>query len=621
MKLKRLLGLAGIVASLLIFVGGNLFAANSFVVGDIEGFAGDSVTVRVFYTSNEAYNGAEVVLSYDAAKLMANGNSVVVNPIAWSADAPQVTVDPASGEVKVAILSFSDLEARVTGVSTSTELFSIKFKLDEGVDPGTETISPSGVFTQVDGQGIPSEVSVSNLQDGSLEVLSKFRMSADSVELSTGSSVWVPIYMSNAEDVVSFEFELNFVASQLELVSADSVEINTEIWQNGDPSAPEITAAAGQVKVGAYSAAGGSIAASVANQWIARVKLTAASGASETDANSLTFSNALAVTIDETFQTIENTPATTAGNVSILGKYSLTIGNGSASIGGSDTVDVYLKNADDIVGYEVSLTYDGSKFTVSEEDVIVNTDAFTGTPSSVQTEVSVTSGTINVTAFPFDTETQIVGSENDNMILQVVLGVLETAAGGVDSIDGSGLVTVRNEDFTTDALPIGRVIKGAFDVLEGFELTVGSASGLAGSSQSFTVSLTNIEDVVGAEIVMKFSADSLSYVDGSAQVIESPWGSAPTVEVEAGDDSVAVRIFDLSGQARIDANPNGQGILTLQLTAADNMLSGDMASVGIEGLVSTIDDQFNITPHTAAGNAGYFEIVAMSILRPIQCAT
>ena len=612
MKLKKLLGLAGIVASLLIFVGGNLFAANRLVVGDVEGFAGDSVTVRVFYTSNEAYNGAEIVLNYDQTKLMANGNSVVVNPIAWSADAPQVTVDPASGEVKVAILSFSDLEARITGVSASTELFSIKFRLDDAVDPGTETISPTGFFSLVDSQGIPSQVDVTSLQDGSLEVLSKFRISADSVELSTGSSVWVPIYLSNAEDVVSFEFELNFNASQLALVSTDSVEINTDIWQNGAPNAPEVTLSSGMVKIGVFSVTGGSVTASVTRQWVARVKMTSVSGAAETDSNPLTFTNPLAVTVDETFQTIENVPATIAGNVSILGKYSLTVGNGAASTGGSDTVDVYLKNADDIVGYEMNLTYDASKFSVSEADVMVNADAFSGNTSSVQTEVSVSSGSVSVTAFPLDTETQIIGSEENKMVARVVVHVLDNAVSGVDSIDASGLVTIRNEDFTTEAETIGKVTKGAFDILEGFELTVGNASGLAGSTQSLPVNLTNIEDVAGAEIVIRFNADSLSYVAGSVQIVESAWGSAPTVDVFAGDDSVAIQIYDLTGQAKVVANPNGQSIFTLQLTASDGLLSGDRASVGIEGLVSTIDDQFNITPRTAAGNPGYFEIVSVN---------
>ncbi len=287
----------------------------------------------------------------------------------------------------------------------------------------------------------------------------------------------------------------------------------------------------------------------------------------------------------------------------------------SATLGGSDTVRVYLKNADPIVGYEVDLTYDADKLSAGESDVWWNETVFTGSPTFLKTAVA-DDGTIKVSLVPVSTDI-IEASAEEKLIFEVILHVAEDADPGIDSIGVGGKVTVRNPDYTTETVDILTVQKGAFDVRSAFELQVMPVTGRISSTQTVTVKLTNKDDIVGAEMIIRWDSDSLSYVAGSIALNEAIWvGGAPVPEIQAGDDSVRIGLFDLTGETKIAAGFAPQQLLTLQFTADDALVDGDTASIRIEGAVTTVGADYLPVQKTAAVTNGYFAVIAIDPIPP-----
>ncbi len=612
MKLKRLLSLTGFLTAILMFTGGSsLHAADLIRIGSAQAFAGGNDTVSVYVTTDEAYNAVEILLSFDPAKFSYEEGSLVYDQEAWNPawGAPDVLADSVNGTVRVSFVSPTVLDAAVPQSAVALKLFSVVLNVAEGVATGTETITPSGMFASRDEEYNPVEHVVTNLTAGSFLVQTAFTISVEeNVQASPGYATPVNIYLTNAKDAVGVQFTLTFASAQLEY--AGTVELNQEAWQDGTPQPVEVTPAAGEVQVVIYASATAKIPVSNDPRWIAKVYLKTADGAAETAVNPLTLSEGMVVTVDE-FEPIENSATLVDGNFEILAKQSLKVSTDAAAPqGGSDTVKVYLKTAETAVGVEAELKFDADQFTADESSVVFNKAIFSGLEANVTVDVLVTDSTLKVTALPA-AQDSIAGSDVEKDLFSVVLQVKEDATPASYDLDISGMLTTRDENYDTEEWPITSVTKGAFLVRSPFELQVQSMTVLPLTKQTVNILLTNRDIVIGGQVVVKFNSTELTYEEGSLVVNSDIWSAgAPTSEVEAGADSVAVRLYDLTGQTTIAAGGSGQVLLSLDLTLSSVLAVGDTAWINVEGLaaVPDPDDPSDPLEQIATGISGYIAV-------------
>ena len=610
MKLKRLLSLTGFLTAILMFTGGSsLHAADLIRIGSAQAFAGGNDTVSVYVTTDEAYNAVEILLSFDPAKFSYEEGSLVYDQEAWNPawGAPDVLADSVNGTVRVSFVSPTVLDAAVPQSAVALKLFSVVLNVAEGVATGTETITPSGMFASRDEEYNPVEHVVTNLTAGSFLVQTAFTISVEeNVQASPGYATPVNIYLTNAKDAVGVEFTLTFDSDQLEY--AGTVELNQEAWQDGTPQPVEVTPAAGEVQVVIYGTVTAKIPVSNDPRWIAKVYLETADGAAETAVNPLTLTEGMVVTVDE-FEPIENSATLLDGNFEILAKQSLKVSTDAAAPqGGSDTVKVYLKTAETAVGVEAELKFDADQFTADESSVVFNKAIFSGLEANVTLDVMFTDSTVAVAALPA-AQDSIAGSDVEKDLFSVVLQVKEDATPASYDLDISGMLTTRDENYDTEVLPITSVTKGAFLVRSPFELQVQSMTVLPLTQQTVDILLTNRDLVIGAELVVRFDSDELTYEEGSLVVNSDIWsGGAPTSEVEAGTDSVAVNLYSLEPQIEIVAGGSGQVLLSLDFTLGSVLAVGDTAWINVEGLVATRDEEYNTDKEIATGISGYIAV-------------
>lgn len=611
MKLKRLLSLTGFLTAILMFTGGSsLHAADLIRIGSAQAFAGGNDTVDVFITTDEAYPGVEITLSFDPAKFSYEEGSLVYDQDAWNPawGAPDVLADNVNGTVRVSFVSLTVLDAAVPQSAVALKLFSLVLNVAEGVATGTETITPSGTFFSRTAEYDPVEHVVTNLTAGSFRVQTAFTISVEkNVQASPGYATPVNIYLTNAKDAVGVQFTLTFDSNQLEY--AGTVELNQEAWQDGTPQPVEVTSAAGEVQVVIYGTVTAKIPVSNDPRWIAKVYLKTADGAAETAVNPLTLTEGMVVTVDE-FEPIENSATLLDGNFEILAKQSLKVSaDAAAPQGGSDTVKVYLKNAETAVGVEAELKFDADQFTADESSVVFNKAIFSGLEANVTVDVVVTDSTVKVTALPA-AQDSIAGSDVEKDLFSVVLQVKEDATPASYDLDISGMLTTRDENYDTEELPITSVTKGAFLVRSPFELQVQSMTVLPLTKQTVDILLTNRDLVIGAELVVRFDSDELTYVEGSLVVNSDIWsaGTPITDYVDAGADSVAVALHGPNPQIEIPAGGSGQVLLSLDFTLGSVLAVGDTAWINVEGLVATRDEEYNTDEEIATGISGYIAV-------------
>jgi len=610
MKLKRLLSLAGILTALLVFSGGSLYALDAIAVQSAQGFPGGTDTVDVYITTDSAYISAEVGLSFDKTKLSYVDGSLVVNAAAWNPSwgAPTVGVDATTGKVSVALFSL-DPTAALPKASSPVKLFSVVLQVASTTVPGTVTVTPSGKYVSRTPSYDTVEKNVTNLTAGAFTVLSSYSLSADSVTASIGGVVAVPVYMTNIQNVVGVEFTLGFSSTQLQ---ADSVVVNDDIWQGDTPpsTATVSTPVAGQYKVAIYPPLSVAyVAPKNEKVVVAIVYLKAKATSTESASNPLTFVTSTVTSRDASYNTTPNAATTVTGNVNIRGKFSLKVGSDAAApLGGSDTVKVYLKNADAVVGAQATLKFSSSKYTVSTSSVVLNKSIFS-TESAAQTEVAATDSTVSVTAFTLSADSVSAG-DGEKLLFTVILNVKSTAVTGYDSLQVSGSVSVRNADFSTDNVAVSTLYKGAFLIRSPFELQVEGVYGRPNTTQRMNVLLTNRDQVVGSEVTVTFDNTKLTYVASSVQVNSAIWaGGAPTPEIVAGTSSVKIGLTDLTGTKVIAAGGSGQVLLSLEFTAKSALVTGTSSAVGVSGIVAVRDANYNVTDVAATGVAGNFSVV------------
>jgi len=613
MKLKRLLSLTGFLTAILMFAGGSLYAADLIRVGSAQAFAGGNDTVNVYITTDEAYPAVEITLSWDDPDLFSyEEGSLVYDQTAWNPawGAPEAVPDEDAGTLKVAFYS-TNPDAAVPQSAVALKLFSVVLNVAEGAATGTETITPSGIFVSVDEDYNPVENEVTNLTAGSFLIQNAFTISVEeNVQASPGYSTPVNIYLTNALDAVSVEFTLTFDSDQIEY--AGTVENNPEAWQNGVPEDPEVDdSQAGQLKVGLYSiSATAKIPVSNDPRWIAKVYLKTAEGAAETAVNALTLTEGMVITVDENYDPTENAADLLDGNFEILAQQSLRVSTDAAAPpGGSDTVRVYLKNAQTAVGIEAELKFDEDQFTASEADIVFNKAVFSGLESNINYEPVVTDSTVKVAGYPSGLDS-IPGTDAEKELFSVVLHVKEDATPATYELDISGMLTTRDENYDTEEVAITSVTKGSFLVRSAFELQVESLDALPLTRQTVNILLTNRDLVVGGQAVVRFTATELAYEEGSLELNSGIWSAgSPTVEVEAGDDSVAVRFYDLTGQTTVEAGGSGQVLLSLDFTLSSLLMVGDTSEINVEGILATRDENYDTEDVAATGISGYIAVV------------
>jgi len=609
MKLKRLLSLTGFLTAILMFTGGSLHATDLIRIGSAQAFAGGNDTVNVFITTDEAYHGVEITLSFDPAKLSYEEGSFVYDQDAWNPawGAPKVTADNDNGTVEVAFVSLTVLDAAVPQSAVALNLFSVVLNVAEGVATGTELITPSGMFAGRTAEYDPVLKEVTNLYAGSFLIQSSFTISVEeNVQASPGYDTPVNIYLTNAKDAVGVQFTLTFDSSQLEY--AGTVELNQEAWQDGTSQPVEVdTSVAGEVGVVIYTLTA-KIPVSNYPRWIAKVYLRTAEGAIETAVNPLTLTEVMVLTVDENFDPIVNSATLVNGNFEILAKQSLKVSTDAAAPqGGSDTVKVYLKNAETANAVETELKFDGNQFTADESSVVFNKAIFSGSEANVTVEVVVTDSTVNVVAYPAFQDS-LPGTGVEKELFSVVLQVKADATPASYDLDISGMLTARDENYDLLELPITSVTKGVFLVRSPFELQVQSMTVLPLTKQTVNILLTNKELVVGAELIVRFNSTELTYEEGSLVVNTDIWsaGTPITDYVDAGTDSVAVGL-GLDPQAEIPAGGSGQVLLSLDFTLGSVLAVDDTAWIDVEGMIATHID-YDPQKEIVTGIRGYIAV-------------
>lgn len=606
MKLKRLSSLVGLLAALLIFTGGRALAVDAIAVADAQAFPGGSDTVDVLITTDAAYPGAEITLSYDKTKLSTTEANVIMNEAAWSPGwgEPVVAVDTAAGTVKVLLISTT---GAVPQSSSALKLFSVVFEVDSTVAVGTYTITPSGSFSSIDENYEPTIVPISSATPGSFVVQSLYNMSIDSVDAGPGVLTPVNINLSNGREAVSVEFTITYDSSQV--VYGGSVEIN-DLYVGGSAELPTVTDFGDSLRVAIFTISAATIPVSNTSRWIAKVNFVSTAGATVSASNPLTLSTSTTVvTRDAQYNTIDNAPNLAPGNINIQSKYSLRVGDAVAPQGGSDVVNVYLRAAETVSAVEAELQFNASKFSVSADDVTFNGSIFAGGTASVL--VTTTDSTVKIIAFPSGLDS-IVASNTERLLFSVILNVDTLAAAGYDSISATGILTAG---FDPVEIPITTVTKGAFRVVAPYEIEVKSR-GASPQAQGVPVSilLTNEKDIFSAEIVVKYDTTKLAYVTGSVVVNDAAWtGTAPTADITVGGDSIKIGLIDLTDVTnKITGGSAGQTLLEINFDIKAALVNGDSTMLTLTGLLISVDNTDPTDPifveNTPSGIAGYLKV-------------
>ncbi len=616
MKLKRLSSLVGLLAALLIFTGGRALAVDAIAVADAQAFPGGSDTVDVIVTTDAAYPGAEITLSYDKTKLSTSEANVIMNEAAWNSSwgVPQVTVDTAAGTIFVGLTSLSvDLTKAVPQSSSALKLFSVVFEVDSTVAVGSYMITPSGKFLTVDvSDPLDPQFTLStvtSLTPGFFVVQSLYNMSIDSVDAGPGVLTPVNINLSNGREAVSVEFTITYDSSQV--IYGGSVEIN-DLYVGGVASAPIVNDFGDSLRVAILTSGTATIPVSNTSRWIAKVNFISAGSATVSASNPLTLSTSSVVTTTSgppDYDFINNAPNLAPGNLNIQSKYSLRVGNAVAPQGGSAVVNVYLRSAETVNAVEAELQFNASKFTVSAADVTLNGSIFAGGTASVS--VTTTDSTVKIIAIPSATDS-IAASNTERLLFSVILNVDTLAAAGYDSINATGTLTAG---FDPIAIPITTVTKGAFRVVSSYEIEVKSR-GASPGAQGVPVSilLTNEQDISSAQVVVKYDTTKLSYVTGSVAVNDDAWsGTAPTPEVLVAGDSIWIGMIDLADITnKIIGGTAGLSLLDISFDIKAALVNGDSTMLTPTGLLISVDNTDPTDPifveNAATGIAGYLKV-------------
>ncbi|HUU27483.1 MAG TPA: cohesin domain-containing protein [archaeon] len=616
MKLKRLLSLAGVIAALLIFNGGRLYAVDAIDVRDAQAYTGGYDTVDVYITTDADYPAAEITLSFNAAKFSYKEGSLDINSAMWNAaswGSPQIVFDSTAGTVKVGFLSLTSLDAKIAKTTTPKRIFSVVLDVKKGVASGTETIAPSGLFTTVSFDEIV--IASANLKSGDFIIQSSYKLAADTVAASFGITVPVSIYINNANDAVAVEFTMEFDSTQIEYTG--TVELNQTLWQNGTPEAAIVTTtyASGkcQVKVGIISMAlDAVIPTSNDPRWVAKVYLKPGEDAEVSAINLLDLTGGIVTNRDTTATKalIENQAALVDGNFQIKGMHSLRVDReATAPLGGSDTVKVYFKNAETVVGVEAELEFDPDNFTYNTGEIVFNKAVFSGAEQSVIVDVSSTDSTIKVGAIPFSVDS-IAPSDLEKWLFSVVLHVDSTATTGYDSLAISGKVTTRDSLKELTEVEVRDLTKGVFRIRSPFEYQIESVNARPRTTQTVNILFTNRDKVVGIEMLVKFDSTALSFVSGSAVVNGNIWdGGEPTHEVVSGPDSVKIMLLDFLAGKNIAAGGSAQKLLSLDFELDSTLVDGDIANLTVGGVVTVLTLEDKLTEMTAGGISGYIYVV------------
>ncbi|MFH1068656.1 MAG: cohesin domain-containing protein, partial [Candidatus Glassbacteria bacterium] len=365
---------------------------------------------------------------------------------------------------------------------------------------------------------------------------------------------------------------------------------NSAAWTGGSPTT-EVTNFGDSVKVGLYTLTTATLPVSNDARWIARVHLMAASGAAETASNPLTLSQGIVVTVDENAVFTDNAANLVNGNFNIQGKFGLRVSTDAAApLGGSDTVKVYLRSTETIVGVEATLSFAKTNFTANQSSVVFGSALFAGGASLT---VIATDSTLKVVGFPVNIEDSIAASSTERMLFSVILGVKDSAAAGVSAIGVGGIVTTRDVNYSTDDVTVTSLTNGSFLVRAPYEIQVQSRNaGPAADGVEVNVLITNQSAVATSEIKLKYDKTRLTYVTGSVTANTAIWqnGSAPTPDVIAAGDSVKVGFYDLTGAKYIMAGNSAAVLFSLKFDLSDSLTVGSSTTITPSGIVAIETD-------------------------------
>ncbi|HUU28827.1 MAG TPA: choice-of-anchor D domain-containing protein [archaeon] len=140
-------------------------------VGDARAYAGGYDTVDVFIITESDYPAAEITLSFDPTKFRYVDGTLTFNSELWNQSwgSPTIALDTTAGTIKVGFISFVSLNAKIPKTTAKKRLFSVVLKVKNGVPPGTEKISVSGMFINSDFEEM--RVADTNLVPGNFVVL------------------------------------------------------------------------------------------------------------------------------------------------------------------------------------------------------------------------------------------------------------------------------------------------------------------------------------------------------------------------------------------------------------------------------------------------------------------
>ncbi len=595
MKLKRLISLAVITTALMLFYGGSLYAVNAISVGNSQAFVGGQDTVDVYVTTDSSFIGIEVNLAYDPAKFDYQANSVIVNPAAVNATEWTIVdqEDSVAGSVKVVFLASGGVNVALAPQSQPLKLFSVVLGVKAGAAAGAAMVTPSGLLTD----NRAGEITPTSLTPGTFTIQSNYSLSLENVGASPGIAVPVDVSLANLNTVGGVSFSIRYNSAQLEF--ADSVVVDQALWQGGTPEAPEIDDSTGVVKIAIYTVSTGGIPGSSTERSIAQVFFRPRTNALATVTNALDLSDAV-LTLPPT--ATEIIPSMTDGNIAITGKHSLRVSrDAAASAGGSDTVKVYLKNAESVGAVEATLKVSAANFNFTQGDVIFNGELFTGN-AVTDPIITVTDSTIRIAAFPQGSLDSIPASDNERLLFSVVLDVDAAAVGGYDSLLISGIVSIRDAEFTPTDVTVGDLTKGVFYIRSPYELQVENAVARPQTTKTVNILLTNEQAMGSLQMTVRFETDSLSFVSGSVQVDPTVWsGPAPTVE--AGPDSVYIALYDIEAPlAEIAANSSGRRLLSLNFTLNNALVVGSSPVINASGIGSIAGVGTEVAVTGVAGN-------------------
>jgi|SaaInl4_150m_RNA_FD_contig_31_363209_length_10878_multi_10_in_0_out_0_3 hypothetical protein len=285
----------------------------------------------------------------------------------------------------------------------------------------------------------------------------------------------------------------------------------------------------------------------------------------------------------------------------------IAVADAQAFPGGSDTVDVLVTTDTTYNGAEIEISYDKTKLSTAEANVIVNEAAWNSSWGAPQVAVDTAAGTITVALLSLsgDLSQTLPQSSSALKLFSVVFEVDSSVTVGSYTITPSGSFSTVDANYNPALVAVTALTAGTFAVQSLYNMSIDSVEAGPGVLTPVNVNLTNGREAVSVEFTIAYDSSQVVY-GGTVEINDLYVGGTATSEVTDFGDSLKVAIYTISAGS-IPVSNTSRWLAKVDFVTADSasVTTANPLTLSTSTTVVTRDEQYNLvnnTPNLAAGN-------------------